>query len=230
VNILLTRLTEPKKSDIISALHLGNNTHMKLKMILLLSICFSIFSPLNVAATDVSVNNTIDNSSAFVMYTTKDKCDKKDVVGSYTRTATLSDAKVTVFQLNISTGGTVYLYWNGLLERQNTEGTGSPNIGTWKCTKDDQLAFTAIASTYLPTEVNPGTGDFDLELVRTVRFTELYNIDGNKLQRVKRVVKCFLPTEDATDLNAVPGCGSGVNTTPVEYKRLEVIEDDLVTP
>src|SRR6266487_7191479 len=77
-------------------------------------------------------------------------CKNGKFVGSYTRPQILNDIwgdstgvnHTVLFQLNLQSDGTVFQYWTGLPDLMLNGGTGSPNVGSWKCRDDGKLVVT----------------------------------------------------------------------------------------
>ena len=159
-------------------------------------------------------------------------CNVKKVAGSYTRPSQVdvgSGPQNYVFQLNLNADGTAYQNWTGLPELMNTLGTGSPDVGSWKC-QNGQVVLTVLSATFVPVEaVNPFTGDpteLDITLLLHRRTTHLFDvIDDDHLMRVEAVVRSYSPTEDPTDPNA--GTLGAVQFTATPYDRLVASDADL---
>ena len=158
-------------------------------------------------------------------------CKMKDVAGSYTRLSqfdTGSGSQNYLFQLNLGSDGTAYQYWTGLPELMNTLGSGSPNVGSWKC-EDGRVLLNWILATYIPVEAtNPFNGDpeLDITLLRHSRVTYLFDVvDDDTLVRVEAVARIYGPTEDPTDPNA--GTLGTVSTVELQYDRLVPSDADL---
>ncbi|MEP6848427.1 MAG: hypothetical protein ABI999_06195 [Acidobacteriota bacterium] len=163
-------------------------------------------------------------------------CATGDFVGTYTRLTPASDPvgdgilHAYVFQLTLHADGTVTQYWTGLPDYQNTLGTGSINIGAWKCRDNGNLLVTLLSASYAPIAANPGFGTLDdVRLVSHQRSTMVFNIDDNNtVTRLKSRTRNYAPAADPTDPNG--GTLGALNTTLVVYKRLVASAADLTAP
>ncbi len=189
-------------------------------MILMLCVGLVLIGSQNISAADKTFNMPLESIQPIG---NNNGCNANKVAGSYTFSQfNPTYGKTFVDQLNFGDEGTVYWQWTGSLELPITVGTGSPYVGSWKCVSGGNMMFTVIVGVYLPT-----TTGGDVELSYYFRFTMLYNVDGDELKRVRRVRKCFLPTEDPTDPNGVPGCGTNISTSAYNFKRLKPMDSDL---
>ena len=163
-------------------------------------------------------------------------CATGNFVGTYTRLSPAIDAvgdgvlHAFAFQLTLHADGTVTQYWTGLPDYQNTLGTGSRNIGAWKCRDNGNLLVTLLSASYAPIAANPGLGTLDdVRLVRHQRSTMVFNIDDNNtLTRLKIRTRNYAPAADPTDPNG--GTLGALDTTQVVYKRLVASAADLTAP
>jgi len=177
---------------------------MKIKLMLMLCVAFLLIGSRDIWAAPA------------------DGCSSKKVAGSYTRSAVDPDlGKVFVDQLNFDGDGTLYWNWTGSLELPITLGIGSPYVGSWKCLRDGNLLLTVIVGSYAP------NGSGDVELSNYFRLTMVYTLDGDTLKRVKRVRRCYLPTEDPTDPAGVPGCGTSYSESAYDFTRLNPLDSDF---
>jgi hypothetical protein len=163
-------------------------------------------------------------------------CRNGKFVGSYTSPSPASDVfgdttavHAFTFQLTLHSDGTANQFWTGLPDFQNTLGTGSPWIGSWKCRSDGKVVVTLIRATYLPTN-NPNVIERpDVELVNHVRNTYLFSVvDDNTLQRIQARARVYTPSQDPTV--ATGGTLGNLSTTVIEYKRLVASDADLLAP
>jgi hypothetical protein len=162
-----------------------------------------------------------------------DKCGKADFVGSYTSAQLnrdlFGDGSVLhsfALQLTLHSDGTANLFFTGFPDYTMTLGTGTANIGSWKCRADDKLIVNVIHGFYLPTIFN---GVNDIALSRHFRDTFLFTItDNNTLTRTEFRRRRYLPTEDPTNPSA--GTLLPLNTTVVVFNRLIASDADLLVP
>src|ERR1051325_114382 len=162
-----------------------------------------------------------------------DKCSKQTFVRSYTAVQldrdVLGDGSVLhtyVLQLTLHADGSAHLFFTGFPDYAMTAGTGTANIGSWKCRADDKLIVNVIHPFYLPTVFN---GVNDLSLSRHFRDTYLFTItDDNTLTRTEFRRRRYTATQDPTD----PTIGTlfPLNTTVVVFKRLIASDADLLVP
>jgi hypothetical protein len=163
-------------------------------------------------------------------------CKNGKFVGSYTSPTLAQDVfgdgsavHSYAFQLTLNADGTASQYWTGFLDFQNTAGTGSPWIGSWKCRNDGKLVVTMLRATYLPSS-NPNViPPPDIELTAHVRNTYMYSVvDENTLTRIQARARVYTPAQDPTD--AAGGTLGNLSTAVVEYKRLVASDADLLAP
>jgi hypothetical protein len=162
-----------------------------------------------------------------------DSCATGNFVGTYTRLTPASDVlgdgnpHALVFQLTFHADGTVTQYWTGLPDYQNNLGTGSINIGAWKCRDNGNILVTLLSASYIPYAADPNLGTVnDIKLLSHSRSTLVFNVDnGNTLTRTKVITRTYAAAEDPTDPNG--GTLGTLNTTQVVYKRLVASAADL---
>jgi hypothetical protein len=162
-----------------------------------------------------------------------DSCATGNFVGTYTRPSSVDvfgDGSVIhnyVFQLTLHADGTVTQYWTGLPDYQNNLGTGSINIGAWKCRENGNLLVTLLSANYEPAPADPNLGTVDdIKLLSHSRSTMVFNIDNNnQLTRLKVITRTYAPAQDPTDPNG--GALGPLNTTQVVYRRLVASAADL---
>ena len=159
-------------------------------------------------------------------------CSNGNFVGTYTRASQLPDpftgvTRNYVFQLTLHSDGTVTQYWTGLPDYQINAGTGSINIGAWKCRDNGNLLVTLLSASYAPFPADPNLGNVpDVALLSHSRSTYVFNInDNNTITRIKVITRTYTPDQDATDPNG--GVLGTLNTTQVVYKRLVASAADL---
>ena len=164
-------------------------------------------------------------------------CNKIKFTGSYVRTVQafpLQDGSVqhmTLFQLNLNADGTAIQNWTGFLDYAINTGAGSPYFGSWTCRADGKLIVTLISAGYapVPANSNPEVTSQDISLAFHSRNTYLYSVDDvNTLTRIAARTRSYDPSQDPTDPTG--GSLGPVNTTPVVFKRLVAVDDDLLVP
>jgi hypothetical protein len=163
-------------------------------------------------------------------------CATGEFVGTYTRPSPAQDVigdgnlHAHLFQLTLHSDGTVTQYWTGLPDYQTNLGTGSINIGAWKCRENGNLLVTLISATYLPAPADPNLGTVaDIKLFSHSRTTLVFNLDDNNtITRIKGRTRTYAPAQDPTDPNG--GTLGALSTTQVVYKRLVASADDLNAP
>lgn len=163
-------------------------------------------------------------------------CATGNFVGTYTRATPFADpfdptvTHIYAFQLTLHSDGTVTQYWTGLPDYQLNVGTGSINIGAWKCRDNGNLLVTLLSATYVPfaADLNLGTVP-DTVLFSHSRGTYVFDVtDNNTLTRLKVRTRTYTPAQDPTDPDA--GTLGTLNTTQVVYKRLVASAADLTAP
>jgi hypothetical protein len=165
-----------------------------------------------------------------------DSCATGAFVGTYTRASPATDVlgdgnlHAFVFQLTLHSDGTVTQYWTGLPDYQTNLGTGSINIGAWKCRDNGNLLVTLLSASYEPIPADPNLGTVaDVRLLSHSRSTYVFNIDdSNTLTRIKVRTRTYAPAQDPTDPNG--GTLGALNATQVVYKRLVASAADLTAP
>jgi hypothetical protein len=165
-----------------------------------------------------------------------DSCATGNFVGTYTRSSPAIDPvgngelHAFVFQLTLHADGTVTQYWTGLPDYQMNAGSGSINIGAWKCKDNGNILVTVLSANYLPAPADPNLGTIDdIKLVGHSRTTFVLNVDSNnQLTRLKSVIRSYAPAEDPSDPNG--GTLGAVSTIQVVYKRLVASGADLNQP
>jgi hypothetical protein len=162
-----------------------------------------------------------------------DSCSTGNFVGTYTRLTPAADVlgdgnlHAFVFQLTFHADGTLTQYWTGLPDYQNNLGTGSINIGAWKCRDNGNILVTFLSASYVPYQADPNLGTVnDITLLSHSRSTQVFNVDnGNTLTRLKTITRSYAPAEDPTNPNG--GTLGTLNSTQVVYKRLVASAADL---
>ena len=168
-----------------------------------------------------------------VVPTFADSCATGAFVGTYTRASPATDVlgdgnlHAFVFQLTLHADGTVTQYWTGLPDYQTNLGTGSINIGAWKCRDNGNLLVTILSASYEPIAADPNLGTVaDVRLLSHSRSTLVFNIDNNNtITRIKSITRRYAPAEDPTDPTG--GSLGTLSTTQVVYKRLVASAADL---
>jgi hypothetical protein len=163
-------------------------------------------------------------------------CATGEFVGTYTRLSPATDPlgdgnpHAFAFQLTLHSDGTVTQYWTGLPDYQTNLGTGTINIGAWKCRENGNLLVTLLSATYEPVPANPSLGTTaDVRLFSHSRSTFVFNLDDNNtITRTKARTRSYAPAADPTDPNG--GTLGALNTTQVVYKRLVASAADLNAP
>lgn len=163
-------------------------------------------------------------------------CATGEFVGTYTRLTPASDIlgdgnlHAFVFQLTLHADGNVTQYWTGLPDYQTNIGTGSINIGAWKCRENGNLLVTLISATYDAMPADPPNGLVaDIRLASHSRSTLVFNLnDNNTITRTKGRTRFYAPAEDPTDPNG--GTLGTLSTTQFVYKRLVPSAADLTAP
>jgi hypothetical protein len=161
-------------------------------------------------------------------------CATGDFVGTYTRTTPTNDpinhtTPNFVFQLTLHADGTATQYWTGLPDFQTNLGTGSINIGAWKCRENGNLLVTLLSATYEPVVDNqyPGVTP-DVQLFTHSKTTSVFTItNNNTLTRLKAITRTYLPNEDPASSDPNVGHLGNLNTDPIVYKRLVASAADL---
>ena len=162
-----------------------------------------------------------------------DSCATGNFFGTYTRLTPASDIvgngelHAFAFQLTFHADGTVTQYWTGLPDYQLNAGTGSINIGAWKCRDNGNILVTLLSASYFPTPADPNLGLVnDVKLLSHSRTTLVFNVDNNNtLTRIKSITRTYAPAEDPTDPTG--GTLGALNTTQFVYKRLVASAADL---
>ncbi len=163
-------------------------------------------------------------------------CATGGFVGTYTRASpaqdTVGDGNLAafLFQLTLHSDGTVTQNWTGLQHYFINTGSGSLNVGAWKCRDNGNLIVTIISATFepVPADTNIGTVD-DVRLAGHYRTTYVFNLNNNNtITRIKARTRTYQPADDPTDASG--GTLGTLNTTPVEYKRLEASISDITAP
>ncbi|MEP7212013.1 MAG: hypothetical protein ABI791_03000 [Acidobacteriota bacterium] len=165
-----------------------------------------------------------------------DSCSTGAFVGTYTRASPATDAigdgnlHAFLFQLTLHGDGTVTQYWTGLPDYQTSLGTGSINIGSWKCRDNGNLLVTLISASYEASAADPNFGTVaDVRLWRHFRSTYVFDItNGTTITRTKARTRSYLPAEDPTDANG--GILGTLSTTPLVYNKLVATATDLQLP
>lgn len=159
-------------------------------------------------------------------------CSTGNFVGTYTRASQLPDPYTGqphnyVFQLTLHGDGTVTQYWTGLPDYQINQGTGSINIGAWKCRDNGNLLVTLISASYTPFAADASLlAVADDTLFTHSRTSAVFTItDNNTLTRLKAITRTYTPDQDPTDASG--GTLGTLSTTQVVYKRLVASATDL---
>ena len=165
-------------------------------------------------------------------------CRTSKVVGAFvsspnTPTDVFGDGSVIhtfVFQLNLDSDGSATQYWTGLPDYIMTLGTGSPQIGSWKCRNDGKLIITLLSAGYIPVDPNPPNNPTnDVSLAFHTRTTYLFTVDDdNTLTRIQSRSRRYAPADDASI--ATGGTLLTINNTTTQYKRLSASDADLLAP
>jgi hypothetical protein len=160
-----------------------------------------------------------------------EKCKAKDVAGSYTRpvsTVGLESVRRFAEFLTLHEDGTVYRYFTLFPEMQQTLGTGTPAVGSWKCTSDKKVLVNIIDATFLPTNVDPYSLEpvEDIALLSHVRRSFLFTVvNDNELNLFQFRRRSYTVTEDPTD--PLGGTLGSLGTANVTYTRIQASSDDL---
>ncbi len=165
-------------------------------------------------------------------------CNNDRFYGTYTRVAPPTDAigdgtefHQYIYNLTLSADGTAIQYWTGLPDYQMNFGSGTTNIGSWKCKNNGQLIVTLLASTFQPTDpiANPNVPLPDLSLIYNYRYTFLFKVDNpNSLTRLQARSRRYLANEDSTNPNL--GTLGTLSTTPITFTRFVASDADLLLP
>ncbi|MEP6946847.1 MAG: hypothetical protein ABJA02_13080 [Acidobacteriota bacterium] len=163
-------------------------------------------------------------------------CATGHFVGTYTRaTAAVDvlgngDLHAAVFQLTLNADGSATQTWTGLQDYQISTGSGSVNVGAWKCRDNGNLIVSLLSATYVPLDANPSLGlKDDLGLQSHVRATMIFSItDNNTITRIKYRARTYTPDADPTDPNG--GTLGNLSTTQAVYKRFEASAADITAP
>jgi hypothetical protein len=200
---------------------------LKLKNVLLALVALSVFMVIPAFAQDKG-------------------CKTGKVVGSYTRTQTLTDlwgdgtnvSHTVIFQLNLQSDGTALQNWTGFLDIPLSSGTASPYIGSWKCREDGKLVVTLINAIYAPTRdalndvlhpLLPFRPPVDLLLLFHQRVTYLLSVtDVNTLTRIQARARTYDVTQDPSDPDG--GTLGALDTSEFTYKRVVASDADLLAP
>jgi len=163
-------------------------------------------------------------------------CSNENFFGTYTRvdpaTDVFGDGLVNhqyVYQLVLTSSGSVYQYWTGLPDYQLTFGSGTPSIGSWECRSDGKLIVNVITSVLAPVGPDEHIASPDLSLSGYYRSTYLFKINGrNKMTRIQARTRTYGPDEDPT--NTAGGTLGALSTTQIVYNRLLASDADLLVP
>ncbi len=163
-------------------------------------------------------------------------CSNENFFGTYTRvdpaTDVFGDGTVNhqyIYQLVLTSGGSVYQYWTGLPDYQLTFGSGTPWVGSWECRSDGKLIVTVLTSTFAPVGPDEHIASPDLTLAGYYRSTYLFKINGrNKMTRIQARTRTYAPDQDPTD--PAGGTLSNLSTTQITYNRLLASDADLLAP
>ncbi len=174
--------------------------------------------------------------SAAPIYAAKVGCQKFNFVGTFTRV----DAPLDVFgdgsavhqyiyQLAISSDGSVRQYWTGLPDYPMNIGTGSESIGSWSCRNDGKLVLTYLFATYVPSVPSTNAPTADIELFRHTRTTALFDVpNDNTLVRVQARSRTYPAGQDPT--NPTGGTLGPLSSATVTYSRFTASDADLLLP
>ncbi|MGH9820263.1 MAG: hypothetical protein ACRD43_08845 [Pyrinomonadaceae bacterium] len=163
-------------------------------------------------------------------------CSTGNFVGTYTRATGVTDPvgdgvlHNAIFQITFHADGTATQYWTGLPDYMINTGSGSINIGAWKCKNNGNVIATFLSATYSPVPANDVLGTVaDISLTSHVSTTYVFTItDNNTLTRTKAASTSFAPELDPTDpANASLGSPSRLNDKPFVYKRLVASNYDI---
>jgi hypothetical protein len=172
----------------------------------------------------------------FAVPTLAGDCNNDKFPGTYTRvdapTDVLGDGVLHqyVYQLVLNSDGSAIQYWTGLPDYQTSAGTGSINIGSWKCRNDGKLVVSLLAATYEPVAADPNVGIVDdVRLLRHTVTTLLLKVNNpNTLTRIQARNRNYAAGDDPTD--SAGGTLSALTTTQVTYKRFVASDADLTAP
>ena len=168
-------------------------------------------------------------------FAAKTGCRKFNFLGTYTRVDPPTDVfgdgvlHQYVYQLNLTSDGTMRQYWTGLPDYQINVGTGSESIGSWACRDDGKLVVQFIFATYEPTPNTPDTPNPDVRLTRHTRTTVLFDVPSdNTLVRVQARSRIYATGADPT--NATGGTLGAISNTQFTYTRFTASDADLLLP
>ena len=136
-----------------------------------------------------------------------------------------------VFQLNLDSDGSATQYWTGLPDYILTLGTGSPQIGSWKCRNDGKLIITLLSAGYAPVDPDPPLHNptNDVSLAFHTRTTYLFTVDDdNTLTRIQSRSRTYDVNEDPSI--ATGGTLGDIDNHTRQYKRLSASDADLLAP
>lgn len=163
-------------------------------------------------------------------------CNNDNFFGTYTRVDAPTDVFVDgavihqyIYNLTLSSDGTAIQYWTGLPDYQITFGTGTQNVGSWKCKNNGQIVVTLLGSSYEPVGPDTVIPAADVSLVYNYRYTYLFKVNNpNSLTRVQSRSRRYLASEDST--NPTAGILGTLSTTPITYTRFVASDADLTAP
>lgn len=137
-----------------------------------------------------------------------------------------------VLQLTLNSDGTANQFWTGLPDYIINAGTGSTQIGSWKCRDDGKLVIVWIQGSYVPVYPSDDPANLtsqDVVLWRHNRTTYLFEVDDdNTVRRVQSRNRFYSPTEDPSD--PAGGTLQAISNATVTYKRLAASDADLLAP
>jgi hypothetical protein len=139
-------------------------------------------------------------------------------------------AHTFVYQLNLDSDGSATQYWTGLPDYILTLGTGSPQIGSWKCRNDGKLIIMLLSAGYAAVPPNPPDNPTnDVSLAFHTRTTYLFTVDDdNTLTRIQSRSRTYDVDEDPS--NPTGGSLSAINSDTRQYKRFAASDADLLAP
>ena len=162
-------------------------------------------------------------------------CKKGSFTGTYTRlyeNDVFNDGthvRKYAVELVFTNSGSVILHSASALDLAINVGASGLTVGSWKCRDDGKLVVTSLVAGYYPLSITANTPHPDMSLEMQIRATSLFEIvDNNTLRRIQQRARIYRIDEDPTDPSA--GSLSPLSTIPLEYKRLEASDADLLVP
>ena len=163
-------------------------------------------------------------------------CNNDNFPGTYTRIDAPLDPigngelHQHVFTLTLGADGTARQEWTGLPDYMINTGSGTANLGSWKCRSDGKLVVTLLNATFGPVGPDPSLGTVDdLSLFSHTRTTILFNVNNpNKLKRTLARSRVYARDQNPADPNG--GTLLPLNTTQIVYNRFVASDADLLAP